>query len=120
MSATLYLATDDPDLLRLWWAAVPFGRSVVTLKDTALPSPLPAGVPVVVVLDVAAAQRLPTGLEKCPTIFVGEPGSMPYEQARLTGRARVLLSYEDSRTRLIEFLPLVEEIAERMAVFVTQ
>jgi len=115
MSATLYLATDDPDLLRVWWAAVPVGRSVVTLKDTALPSPLPAGVPVVVVLDAAASQRLPSGLEKCPTIFVGEPGSMPYEQARLTGRARILLSYEDSRTRLVEFLPLVEEIAERLA-----
>ena len=40
---------------------------------------------------------------------------MPYEQARLTGRARILLSYEESRTRLVEFLPLVEEIAERMA-----
>jgi len=69
----------------------------------------------VVVLDAAVGARLPSGLEKCPTIFVGEPRSMPYEQARLTGRARILLSYEDSRSRLIEFLPLVEEIAERMA-----
>ena len=115
MSATLFLATDDPDLLRAWWAAVPAGRSVVTLTDPTLPSPLPPGVPVVVVLDAAVSSRLPPGLEKCPAIFVGEPGSMPYEQARLTGRARILLSYEDSRTRLIEFMPLVEEIAERMA-----
>ena len=115
MSATHFLATDDPDLLRMWWAAVSAGRSVVTLTDPALPSPLPAGVPVVVVLDAATSHKLPSGLEKCPTIFVGEPGSMPYEQARLTGRARILLSYEESRTRLVEFLPLVEEIAERMA-----
>ena len=115
MSATHFLATDDLDLLRTWWAAVPSGRSVVTLTDPALPSPLPQGVPVVVVLDAAASQRLPAGLEKCPTIFIGEPGSLPYEQARLTGRARIYLSYEDSRTRLVEFLPLVEEISERLA-----
>ncbi|MFT3780462.1 MAG: hypothetical protein QM790_00505 [Nibricoccus sp.] len=114
MSATVFLATDDPDLLRLWWAAVPNGRSVVTFNNT-LPLPLPAGVPVVVVLDAASGHLLPVGLEKCPTIFVGEPGSMPFDQARATGRARVLLSYEESRTRLREFLPLVEEIAERSA-----
>ena len=115
MSATHFLATDDSDLLRVWWAAVPAGRSVVTLKDTALPSPLPSGVPVVVVVDAAASHQLPPGLEKCPVIFVGEPGSMPFEQAKLAGRARILLSYEESRTRLHEFLPLVEEIAERTA-----
>jgi hypothetical protein len=115
MSATHFLATDDTDLLRSWWAAVPAGRSVVTLKDPALPSPLPAGVPVVVVLDAASSSRLPAGLEKCPTIYVGEPGSLTFEQAKLSGRAKIYLSYDDSRTRLSEFLPLVEEIAERMA-----
>jgi hypothetical protein len=115
MSATHFLATDDPDLLRTWSAVIPAGRSVVTLADQALPSPLPPGVPVVVVLDAATRHPLPAGLEKCPAIFVGEPGSIPFEQARLSGRARIYLSYEDSRTRLVEFLPLVEEIAERMA-----
>lgn len=115
MSATHFLATEDPDLLRAWWAAVSSGRPVVTFTDTAPPSALPPGVPVVVVLDAAASYRLPSGLEKCPTIFVGEPGSMPYEQAKLANRARVYLGYDESRTRLAEILPLVEEIAERCA-----
>ena len=30
---------------------------------------------------------LPAALAKRPTIFVGEPGSLPFEQARLSGRA---------------------------------
>jgi len=115
MSATHFLASEDPDLLRTWWAAVPAGRTVATFKNSMLPTPLPPGVPVVVVLDAASGHLLPAGLEKCPTIFVGEPGSTPFEQARKSGRARTLLSYEESRTRLGEFLPLVEEIAERSA-----
>lgn len=115
MSATHLLATDDTDLIRSWWGAVSAGRSVVTLKDSALPLPLPAGVPVVVVLDAAVSHLLPAGLEKCPTIFVGEPGSVPFEQAKLSGRAKIFLSYEQSRTRLTDYLPLVEEIAERSA-----
>ena len=115
MPATYFLATDDIDLLRSWLGTVPAGRSVVTLKDPGLPSPLPTGVPVVVVLDAAAGQQLPTGLEKCPMIFVGEPGSIPFEQAKQSGRAKLFLSYEQSRIRLADYLPLFEEIAERSA-----
>lgn len=115
MSATHFLATDDTDLLRAWWAAVASGRTVATFKESLLPEPLPPGVPVVIVLDAANEASLPAGLEKCPTIFVGEPGSLPYEHAKKSGRARIYLSYEESRTRLREFLPLVEEIAERSA-----
>jgi hypothetical protein len=88
---------------------------VATFKESFLPEPLPAGLPVVVVLDAACEAMLPAGLEKCPTIFVGEPGSLPFEHARKSGRARHYLSYEESRDRLREFLPLVEEIAERTA-----
>lgn len=115
MSATHFLATDDSDLLRTWWGLVAAGRSVATLTESFLPEPLPAGVPVVVVLDASCEAKLPVGLEKCPTIFVGEPGSLPFEHARKSGRARIYLSYEESRSRLREFLPLVEEIAERSA-----
>lgn len=118
MSATHFLATDDPDLLRAWWAAVASGRTVATFEESFLPEPLPPGVPVVVVLDAASEARLPAGLKDCPTIFVGEPGSLPYEHAKKTERARIYLNYDESRTRLREFLPLVEEIAERSAAVV--
>jgi len=115
MSAAFFLATDDPDLLRVWWAAVPAGFSVASLTDPALVLPLLSGIPVVVVLDAAATYRLPAGLEKCPTILVGEAGTALFDQVSQSGRARVCLSYEQSRTRLAEFLPLVAEIAERTA-----
>jgi len=59
---------------------------------------------------------LPPALARSPTIYVGEPRSLPFEQARMTGRARVYLSYEDSLTRLRELLPLVEEVAEKQSM----
>ncbi len=115
MPATHLLATDDPVLLADWQAQLAPGRPVITLADASLPGVLPPGVPLVVVLDSTVSARLTPALERCPTIFVGEPRTQPYEQARIGGRARVMLSYEQSRERLAEFLPLVEEVAERNA-----
>lgn len=115
MPATHLLATDDPELFACWNGQLAASRPVLALAEMALPISLPPGVPLVVVLDASASGRLTPALEKCPTLFVGEPRSLPFEQARLSGRARVYLSYEDSRTRLAEFLPLLEEVAERNA-----
>ena len=61
-----------------------------------------------VVLDAVCENKLPSTLARCATIFVGEPRSLPFEQARLAGRARAYLSYEESAKRLGELLPLVE------------
>lgn len=115
MPATHLLATEDPELFAVWNGQLAMARPVLALAEMALPVSLPPGVPLVVILDAAAADRLTPSLEKCPTLLVGEPRSQPFEQARLAGRARVYLSYEDSRTRLAEFLPLLEEVAERNA-----
>ncbi len=115
MPATHLLATEDPELFASWNGQLAVSRPVLALGELAAPISLPPGVPLVVVLDAAAADRLTPALEKCPTLYVGEPRSLPFEQARLAGRARVYLSYEESRTRLAEFLPLLEEVAERNA-----
>jgi hypothetical protein len=72
-------------------------------------------VPVVVVLDVAVINQLPAALAKCFCVLVGHPGTNAFEHARLNGRAKICLSYEESRTRLSEVLPLLEEIAEQNA-----
>ncbi|PTX92531.1 hypothetical protein DB354_14470 [Opitutus sp. ER46] len=69
-----------------------------------------------VVLDAVAESTLPASLARCPTIFVGEPRSLPFEQARMAGRARAYLSYDESATRLRELLPLVEELAEKQTL----
>jgi hypothetical protein len=75
-----------------------------------------AGFSAVVILDATSENSLPAALLKCPTIYVGEPRSLPFEQAKLGGRARVYLSYEESVSRLREFLPLVEELAEKQSM----
>jgi hypothetical protein len=116
MPATFLLATDDPDLLRAWWVLVPAGCPIVALSELVEPTPIPPGVPVVVVIDEMAVERLPPQFARFPTVFVGEPQSAPYEQAKAEGRARLFLSYAESRHRLGEFLPLLEEIAEHGAL----
>jgi hypothetical protein len=70
----------------------------------------------VVVLDAVAEAALPPALARCPTIFVGEPRSLPFEQARLSGRAKLCYSYEESTTALRAVLPLVEELAEKQSL----
>lgn len=115
MSATYLLATDDSGLLVDWQAQVPKGRTVLTLVDSNPPRQLAPGMPLVIVVDVLVAERLGPLLEKCLTIVVGEPHTAPYEQLRLTGHARQTMSYEESRERLRDYLPLAEELAERSA-----
>lgn len=71
--------------------------------------------PLVVVLDAMVSERLPPGLEKFPMVGVGEPHTTAYEQLRMGGKCRRTLDYTASQTRLAEFLPLLEEVAERNA-----
>ncbi|HWA27422.1 MAG TPA: hypothetical protein VG734_17335 [Lacunisphaera sp.] len=47
------------------------------------------------------------------TILVGEPHSLPFEQARQNRSARLYLSYSESRERLSECVSLLEEIADK-------
>ena len=47
------------------------------------------------------------------TILVGQPHSLPFEQARQNRGARLFLSYEESRERLAECVNLLEEIADK-------
>ena len=75
------------------------------------------GFAAVVILDAAAEAALPPALARCPTIYVGEPRSLPFEQAKMSDRAKIYLSYEDSARRLGELLPLLEELAEKQSMF---
>lgn len=116
MPTLFILATADHELAAAWERQLPQGRTAVRLAtQTAFTGPQ-VTVSAVVVLDAVAEAQLPATFLKCPTIYVGEPRSLPYEQARITGRARVYLSYEESATRLREFLPLIEEVAEKQSM----
>jgi len=116
MPSLFFLATQDPALAESWSRHVPPGRVVLRLGEQVFPAAPTSGFAAVVVLDAACVDRLPAGLARCPTILVGEPRSLPFEQARLAGRAKVYLAYEESAERLGEFLPVVDELAEQQAL----
>lgn len=116
MSSLVILATADAALANAWERQIPPGRMALRLVPQGLPSGTSPGFSAVVVLDAAVEPSLPPSLLKCPTIYVGEPRSLPFEQARLSGRARVFLSYEESMSRLRDLLPLVEELAEKQSM----
>ncbi len=116
MPSLVILATADTGLADSWERQLPPGRSALRLTSQTFSSGSSPGFAAVVVLDAAAENNLPLSLAKCPTIYVGEPRSLPFEQARMAGRARIYLSYEESITRLRELLPLVEEVAEKQSM----
>ncbi|MBM3852398.1 MAG: hypothetical protein FJ399_04495 [Verrucomicrobia bacterium] len=116
MPSLIVLATPDNALAEAWTRQVPAGRAVLRFGVHAVPGGTSAGFAAVVVLDAVSEEGLPQVLVRCPTIYVGEPHSRPFEQARLEGRARAYLSYGESATRLGEVLPLVEEVAEKQTM----
>ncbi len=116
MPSLVILATGDKMLADSWERQLPPGRMAMRLTPDDFPMGTSPGFSAVIVLDAAAEISLPPALVRCPTIYVGEPRSLPFEQARLAGRARVYLSYEESATRLVELLPLVEELAEKQSM----
>lgn len=116
MPSIIVLLTADPALADSWERQLPAGRTVLRSGSPALAGEPASELGAAVVLDVAVERLLPRSLERCPIIMVGEPGSQPFEQARLSGRARVYLSYQESARALRELVPLVEEIAEKQAM----
>ena len=116
MPTLVFLATTDTALAEAWERHLPPGRMALRMASQPFPSGTTAGFAAVVVLDAASEAALPPGLARCPTIYVGEPKSLPFEQAKIAGRARIYLSYEESTQRLRELLPLLEELAEKQSL----
>src|ERR1043165_858443 len=116
MPSLVVLATTDSALADAWEKQIPPARPVLRLTAEGFLSGTAPGFAAVVVLDAASEPLGPPSLMRCPTICVGEPHSLPFEQARLSARAKIYLSYEESSTRLREFLPLVDEVAEKQSV----
>jgi hypothetical protein len=116
MPTLVILATPDAALADAWERQLPAGRIALRLEAQEFPAGTAPGFAALVVLDAVAEPSLPPSLARCPTIYVGEPRSLPFEQARMAGRAKVYLSYEESATRLRELLPLVEEVAEKQSL----
>jgi len=113
MSTLVILATKDDTLADAWERQLLPGKIALRLSQQDFPSGVSVSFSAVVVLDAAMENQLPRSLVQCATIFVGEPSTLPFEQARMAGRAKIYLSYPESLIRLRELLPLVEEVAEK-------
>jgi len=113
MPTLVILATTDTSLADAWEGQLSPGRIALRFPLQGIPTGTAPGVAAVVILDAACESSLPASLARCPTVYVGEPRSLPFEQARMTGRGRAYLSYGESLTRLRELLPLLEEVAEK-------
>jgi hypothetical protein len=116
MSTAYILATADTQLSAAWARQLPADRQVVPMCANTTTTDAKPGLATVVILDAAEEDRMPADLLHCPTVFVGEPRSQPFAQARMAGRAKVYLSYDESALRLREVLPLMEELAEKQAM----
>jgi hypothetical protein len=116
MPTLVILATTDTALAESWERQLPPGRIALRLEREGFPKSNTPGLVAVVVLDAVSEASLPSSLVRCPTVYVGEPRSLPFEQARMGKRAKVYLSYEESTTRLQELLPLLEDMAEKQSM----
>lgn len=116
MPTIVILATSDNGLAEAWERQMPVGRMALRLQPGVLPTTLNSGFSAIVVLDANSEYNLPNNLVRCPTVFVGEPRTVPFEQAKMAKRAKVFLSYEESLSRLTDLLPLLEEVADKQSL----
>ncbi len=119
MSAVLILTTADPQLAAAWRTQLPHPDTPVA-EPAALRRELAQPGARVWVRDVADPRGLGAAHADVVVVAVGEPQSVPFEQARLAGAARFFLSYDESRTPLLrETVRTAAELAEKNAVIAT-
>ncbi|MFI5356459.1 MAG: hypothetical protein ACHQ4G_03905 [Opitutales bacterium] len=116
MPSLLILATADDELATAWEHQLPPDRPAVRLTPQSFTGGTQPGFSAVLVLDAAMEDQVPSALSRCPTIYVGEPRSLPFEQARMNGRGKIYLSYKESASRLRDYITIVDELAEKQSM----
>ncbi len=113
MPATLILTTADSGLEAVWKNQLRPREPAVFARPADLARDLLRPGSRVWITDINDPRsRLPCGTGTL-VILVGQPHSLPFEQARQNRAARLFLSYDDSRSRLGETVGLLEEIADK-------
>lgn len=113
MPATLILTSLDPALEAAWKSQLHPREPAVFARPADLQRELLRPGSRVWITDINDPRtRLATGAGTL-VILVGEPHSLPFEQARQNRAARLFLGFEESRTRLTEAVGLLEEIADK-------
>ena len=113
MPATLILTTLDPALESAWKKQLLAREPATFARPADLQRELLRPGSRVWITDINDPRtRLATGAGTL-VILVGEPHSLPFEQARQNRAARLFLGFDESRTRLAESVNLLEEIADK-------
>ena len=115
MPATLILTSPDPGLETAWKQQLLPREPVTFARPADLQRELLRPGSRVWITDINDPRtRLANGASTL-VILVGQPHSLPFEQARQNRAARLFLGYDESRTRLGEAISLLEEIADKNA-----
>jgi hypothetical protein len=115
MSATFILTTKDPILETEWTRQLPF-RPLALPGGDALLRELQRPGARVWIRDICDGNgHHPTHTDTV-TILVGEPHSLPFEEARQNRSNAYCLSYEESKTQLRRIALLAAELAQNRAV----
>lgn len=113
MPTPLILTTPDAQLASVWRSQLAPREPLEFVRASELPRELlrPGGRVWVVDINDPRA-RLPAAPGTL-IVLVGQPHSIPFEQARQSRQARLFLSYDESRTKLAETIDLLDEVAEK-------
>lgn len=118
MSAILILTTPDAKLLADWSALLPC-PALAPSSPEVLRRELSQSGARVWIKDLADPRSQFVAHPDVVTVVVGQPHSLPFEQARLAGNGRFFLSYEESRTNLKDIASTAAELAEKNAIIQT-
>jgi len=113
MPAPLILTTPDVQLEAAWQTQLAPRQPLAFARASELPRELLRAGGRVWVVDINDPRaRLPVAPGTL-VVLVGQPHSIPFEQARQNRQARIFLSYDESRAKLGETIDLLEEVAEK-------
>ena len=115
MPATLILTTPDPGLEAAWKQQLLPREPALLVRPADLQRELLRPGSRVWITDINDPRTRFACDAGTLVILVGQPNSVPFEQARQNRAARLFLDYEESRVRLAETVGLLEEIADKNA-----
>ena len=115
MPATFILTTRDDDLAAAWARQLPAPPQVVQVDD-ALAVELSRPGARVWIKDLCDDRAHYAAHADTVVILVGEPQSVPFEDAKLRHKTAFYLSYDESRKDLRRLVPLASELAEKRSV----
>jgi hypothetical protein len=115
MPATFILTTPDKELAAMWARQLPALPQVILDSDSLMIELQRPGARVWIKDLCDDRAQFSTHVDTV-VISVGEPQSVPFEEAKLGQKAAFCLSYEESRKNLGRLTPLAAELAEKRAI----